>query len=77
MFIMDAVPDTSSLGSVNGIGQSVGSSVRMMGQPFVSVFYALPLDGKIPWGYLIYALLGSVTAVGVGVASLLPQNLKE
>ncbi len=74
---MNAVPDMSVLGTVNGIGQSVGSTARMMGQPFVSVFTSSSLNGKELPVYLIYGLLVSITAVGVVMASFLPRKLKE
>lgn len=68
---MDAVPNKSSLGSVNGIGQSVGSSARMIASPFVSVLYALSVKGGLLPGYLIYVILVGITLMGVVMTSLL------
>ncbi|KAF5359751.1 hypothetical protein D9756_003028 [Leucocoprinus leucothites] len=75
MFIMDAVPDRSSFGTINGIGQSVGSSARMFAPPMVSLIYTLSLNTKVKFGgYLLYAVLVCITVMGSMISALLPRQ---
>jgi hypothetical protein len=61
---MEAVSDKRSLGSANGIAQSVGSSARMVVPLFISVFFAR--DER----YSIYIVLASVAAIGAMMSSV-------
>lgn len=71
---MEAVSDGRSLGTVNGIAQSVGSSARMIVPPLTSVFFTLVGNGGgIVGGYSLYVVLVSVTMIGVMMSSLLPR----
>ena len=70
MFIMGAVPNRRFFGSVNGLGQTVGSSARMV---VPLVFYAFSLKGG--WRCLTYVLLICITIVGTMVSALLPADL--
>jgi hypothetical protein len=71
---MDAVPDRSSLGSVNGIGQSVGSSSRMIAPPMISLLYAFSMKDKLFGGYLMYVVLVCITMIGSMTSALLPRH---
>ncbi|KXN84878.1 Protein ZINC INDUCED FACILITATOR-LIKE 1 [Leucoagaricus sp. SymC.cos] len=73
LFIMDAVPDRGSIGSVNGIGQSVGSSARMIAPTMVSLLYAFSLKDSLVGGYLTYVVLACVTLIGSMISALLPR----
>lgn len=76
MFIMAAVQNRSSFGSVNGLGQTVGSSARMIAPPVISFIYTFSLKDGLRLGeYLTYALLICITMVGSMVSALLPANL--
>jgi MFS family permease len=74
IFIMDAVPDKGSMGSVNGIGQSVGSSARMVAGPMISFLRAVSLKDKIFGGNLVYAVLSCITMIGSVISALLPRH---
>lgn len=70
MFIMGAVPNRRSFGTVNGLGQTVGSSARMV---VPLVIYAFSLKGG--WKCLTYLLLICITIAGSMVSALLPADL--
>ncbi|EKM78040.1 hypothetical protein AGABI1DRAFT_129820 [Agaricus bisporus var. burnettii JB137-S8] len=58
LLVMEAVSDGRSLGSVNGIAQSVGSSARMIVPPLTSVFFTLVGNGGgIVGGYSLISRL--------------------
>ncbi|KAJ3571156.1 hypothetical protein NP233_g3937 [Leucocoprinus birnbaumii] len=75
MFIMDAVPDKGSMGSVNGIGQSVGSSARMVAPTMISLVYTFSLNIGVKYGgYLTFAVLIAITMMGSMISALLPRH---
>ncbi|KAF9440135.1 hypothetical protein P691DRAFT_627301, partial [Macrolepiota fuliginosa MF-IS2] len=63
-----------SLGSVNGIGQSVGSSARMIAPPLIGLLHNLSLKDRMLAGCLIYVVLAGITLIGITMSSLLPRK---
>lgn len=76
LFILDGAPHRSALGSVNGLGQVMGSTVRTLAPTFASSLFAISLQDQIAGGYMVYAVLLGVTLTGVFMTFQLPPQFQ-
>jgi len=78
IFIMDAAPSRASLGSVNGLGQMVGTVLRSLAPSFSSSLFAVSAaHPEIAAGNLVYIALIVITLGAVRCSLLLPQTLSK
>ncbi|KAG8762049.1 hypothetical protein FRC12_009212 [Ceratobasidium sp. 428] len=68
IFVTSAAPSKSSLGTLNGISQTIISVIRAIGPATATSLFALSVDKQILGGWFVYAVLAGVNA-GALVAS--------
>ena len=73
MYISSAAPKRS-LGATNGIAQTMVAIQRTVGPAAVASLFAFSLDNNILGGNLAYVVVLATVWIGLGVASLLPEN---
>ncbi|KAJ7076598.1 hypothetical protein C8R43DRAFT_858108, partial [Mycena crocata] len=72
IFVMDAAPNRASIGSVNGLAQMVGPTLRAVAPTFASSLFSLSVQNNLAGGYMVYIVLVGVTLGVVRCAMLLP-----
>ncbi|KAJ7472549.1 major facilitator superfamily multidrug-resistance, DHA1 sub-family [Mycena latifolia] len=77
IFIMDATPNQASAGSVNGLAQMVGTTLRGAAPSFASSLFSLSVKNNLAGGYLVYAILVGLTLGAVRGSLLLPHRLQS
>ncbi|KAJ7083615.1 major facilitator superfamily multidrug-resistance, DHA1 sub-family [Mycena belliarum] len=77
LFVMDAAPDPSSLGSVNGLAQMVGTVMRSAAPSFASSLFSLSVEHRLAGGNMVYGVLMVATLGAVRCSLLLPRTLRS
>ncbi|KAJ7932790.1 MFS general substrate transporter [Mycena leptocephala] len=77
LFIMDGAPSRASLGSVNGLAQIVGPTLRSIAPTFASSLFALSVEHHIAGGNMVYIVLIAVALGAVRWSLLLPRTLRS
>src|SRR5580693_9524372 len=74
MFVSSAAPNKRSLGTLNGLAQTVVSIQRAVGPAAAASLFAFTLQNNILGGRFAYVVLLSLACVGLGVAFQLPRD---
>ncbi|KAJ6608660.1 major facilitator superfamily domain-containing protein [Mycena sp. CBHHK59/15] len=74
MFIMDAAPSKASVGSVNGLAQMVGTTLRSIAPSFSSSLFSLSVQHRIAGGYMVYIVLALMSLIALRCSLLLPRR---
>jgi hypothetical protein len=77
MYISTAAPNKRSLGTINGIAQTMVSIQRTVGPAAAASLFAFSLEKKILRGNFTYVVMLAVVCVGLGVAMQLPEKTWE
>ncbi|KAJ7183241.1 major facilitator superfamily multidrug-resistance, DHA1 sub-family [Mycena filopes] len=77
ILIMDSAPGPSSMGSVNGLAQLVGTVLRSVAPSFASSLFSLSAKHHIAGGNMVYFALMAVTVVALRCSLLLPRTLRS
>jgi hypothetical protein len=77
MFIVDAAPGPASLGSINGLAQTVGTVLRSMAPSFSSSLFSLSAEHNLIGGNMVYVVLIALTLGAVRCSLLLPKTLRS
>ncbi|KAJ7737770.1 major facilitator superfamily multidrug-resistance, DHA1 sub-family [Mycena maculata] len=77
IFIMDAVPNKASVGSVSGLAQMVGTTLRSLAPSFASSLFSLSVKNNLAGGYMVYIILVGLTLGAVRCSFLLPRQLRS
>ncbi|KAJ7486429.1 major facilitator superfamily domain-containing protein [Mycena galericulata] len=77
IFIMDAAPNKASVGSVSGLSQMVGTTLRSIAPSFASSLFSLSVKNNLAGGYLVYIILIGLTLGAVRCSLLLPRQLRS
>ncbi|KAF7375259.1 MFS domain-containing protein [Mycena sanguinolenta] len=75
LFLMDAAPGKTSLASVNGMSQTVGTMMRSIAPSFSSSLFALSAEHQLAGGNFVYITLVIVSLGAMRCAMLLPRKL--
>ncbi|KAF7330227.1 MFS domain-containing protein [Mycena venus] len=76
--VMDAAPNRASLGSVNGLAHTVGTTMRGFAPSFSSSLFAISAAHRqIAGGNLVYIVLVVMALGAVRVSLLLPRHLRS
>ena len=77
MFVSSAAPNKRSLaalGAMNGLAQTIVSTLRALGPAAATSLFAFSLLNNIWGGQFAYAVLLDLAGVGLYVALQLPRN---
>ncbi|KAH9169222.1 MFS general substrate transporter [Lactarius sanguifluus] len=74
MYMSSAAPNKQSLGTTNGVAQTVVSIQRAIGPAAAASLFAFSLENNILGGNLVYVVLLALVLVGLGVAVQLPRD---
>ncbi|KAF8879308.1 major facilitator superfamily domain-containing protein [Gymnopilus junonius] len=74
MHVTECVPDSSSLGAVNGLSQTVVSIARAVGPALSTSLYCFSIQNDLIGGYGVYVILAFLSALALFLAILLPQQ---
>ncbi|KAJ7627374.1 major facilitator superfamily domain-containing protein [Roridomyces roridus] len=77
LFTMDAAPNKASVGSVTGLAQMVGTSLRSIAPSFASSLFSLSVKNNIAGGYFVYFVLIMVTLGAIRCTLLLPRKMRS
>ncbi|KAJ7082393.1 major facilitator superfamily multidrug-resistance, DHA1 sub-family [Mycena belliarum] len=77
IFIMDATPSQASAGSVNGLAQMVGTTLRGAAPSFASSLFSLSVKHNLVGGYMVYIILVGLTLGALRGSLLLPRQLRS
>ncbi|KAJ6577020.1 major facilitator superfamily multidrug-resistance, DHA1 sub-family [Mycena vulgaris] len=77
IFIMDAAPGPASAGSLNGLAQMVGTTLRSAAPSFASSLFSLSVKHNLAGGYMVYIILGCLTLMALRSSLLLPRRLRS
>ncbi|KAI9566764.1 MFS general substrate transporter [Boletus coccyginus] len=76
MFVVRAVPNKQSLGSTNGVSQSLTSIARAIGPALTTSLFAVSKEYNVLGGNLVYVILAVLTTILVVLSQRLP-DLKD
>ncbi|KAL0945390.1 hypothetical protein HGRIS_000884 [Hohenbuehelia grisea] len=74
MFVTAAAPNKHSLGSTNGLAQTTVSIARAIGPALTASMFSFSLEHNILGGYAVYAVLVVASAIGLVLATRLPDK---
>jgi len=77
MFITRAAPNKQSLGSVNGLSQSLTSIARAIGPASTTSLFALSKEYNVLGGNLVYVIMAMLATVLVLLSRRLPDVPKD
>ncbi|KAJ7111799.1 major facilitator superfamily multidrug-resistance, DHA1 sub-family [Mycena epipterygia] len=77
IFTMDSAPNKASVGSVNGLAQMVGTTLRSTAPSFASSMFSLSVKNNLVGGYMVYIILILLTLGAVRCSLLLPRRLRS
>ncbi|KAH7915290.1 major facilitator superfamily domain-containing protein [Hygrophoropsis aurantiaca] len=77
MFITSAAPTKRSLGTINGMGQTLASIARAVGPAMATSLFAFSKERNLLGGNAVYAFLGLMACGLVYLASCLPSKLAD
>ncbi|EKM58463.1 uncharacterized protein PHACADRAFT_89967 [Phanerochaete carnosa HHB-10118-sp] len=75
MYVNTAAPNRHSLGATNGLAQLAASAVRAFGPAVSTSLFAASLQNHWLGGYAVYAILVSLSALGLLAGRQLPVEL--
>ena len=75
MYLSSAAPNKRSLGTTNGLAQSVASVQRTIAPAVADWLFAFSIEKNVLGGNLIYVILLALVCVGLYVATRLPRNM--
>lgn len=70
VLIVQSVPEDGLLGTANGVGQMLGSGMRMIAPTLASSLFSVSLQRNLADGNLVYYLFFGASLLGVGLAWL-------
>ena len=73
MFITRAAPNKQSLGSVNGLAQSLTSIARAIGPALSTSLFAFSKEYNVLGGNLVYVVLAILATILVSLSHRLPD----
>ncbi|KAG6904689.1 hypothetical protein DXG01_008087, partial [Tephrocybe rancida] len=73
MSLMDSAPSRSSLGTVNGLAQAIGSIMRGLAPTVASSLFSVSLEKKLASGNLVFMILFMISAIGLRMTFLMPK----
>ncbi|KAG6909375.1 hypothetical protein DXG01_000814 [Tephrocybe rancida] len=73
MSLMDSAPSRSSLGTVNGLAQAIGSVTRGLAPTVASSLFSVSLEKKLAGGNLVFMILFMISAIGLRMTFLMPK----
>ncbi|KAI9574045.1 MFS general substrate transporter [Boletus coccyginus] len=76
MFVVKAAPNKQSLGSTNGVSQSLTSIARAIGPALTTSLFAVSKEYNVLGGNLVYVILAVLTTISVVLSQRLP-DLKD
>ncbi|KAJ7485675.1 major facilitator superfamily multidrug-resistance, DHA1 sub-family [Mycena latifolia] len=76
VFIVDAAPNQGSMGTLTGLQQMVGTTLRSAAPAFASSLFSLSVKNDLVGGYLVYGILASLALGGLRCSLLLPRRLR-
>ena len=77
MFITRAAPNKQSLGSVNGLAQSLTSIARAIGPALSTSLFAFSKEYNVLGGNLVYVVLAILATILVSLSHRLPDLPKD
>lgn len=75
MYISSASPNKRSLGSTNGLAQTVSSIQHTVGPALADSLFAFSIQSNVLGGNFVYVVLLALVCGGLYVATLLPRQL--
>jgi len=75
MFVTSAAPNKRSLGTTNGLSQTIVSIARAMGPAISTSLFAFSVQHNFLGGYGVYAVFITLTSFSLLVAARLPDEL--
>jgi len=70
-----AASDKESLGTTNGVAQTVASFMRMMGPATASSLFAMTIEGDLMGGKFVYWFFVGFTCIALSLSTLLPKRV--
>jgi MFS family permease len=71
-----AAPSRSSLGTMNGLGQAVGSISRSLGPSVALSLHSISLQHRLAGGNAVYFIMMAIVASGLQFTLMLPKKLR-
>ncbi|KAG6904735.1 hypothetical protein DXG01_007554 [Tephrocybe rancida] len=71
--LMDSAPSRSSLSTVNGLVQAIGSVMRGLAPTVASSLFSVSLEKKLAGGNLVFMILFMISAIGLRMTFLMPK----
>ena len=72
VLIVENCPSKASLGSTNGIGQTISSGMRCVAPTIASSLFSISLEQKIAGGNLVFIVFFGLILAGIRTSFLLP-----
>lgn len=77
IYFSDAAPNKAALGAINGLAQTVASTVRTFAPFAASSLFSLSQQHNLLGGTLVFWVLWVFVFGGIFASSLLPKKLKS
>ncbi|KAG6854096.1 hypothetical protein C0991_010510 [Blastosporella zonata] len=74
MLLADSAPSRASLGTVNGMAQAIGSVTRGLAPTVASSLFSVSLEKQLAAGNMVFMILFVISAIGLRLTFLLPNN---
>ena len=71
-----STPSRSSLGTMNGLAQAMGSIARSLGPYFASSLHSISLHWQLAGGTAVYYIMMVIVAIGIRFTFTLPKTLR-
>jgi len=71
-----SVPNQSSLGTMNGLAQAMGSISRSLSPSFASSLHSISLQYHLAGGNAVYYIMMVIVAIGIRFTFMLPKTLR-
>ena len=74
IFVTSSAPNKRSLGSTNGLSQTLVSFARAIGPALATGMFSLSVEKNYLGGYAVYAILMLLACIALLVAARLPEK---
>ncbi|KAF4614202.1 hypothetical protein D9613_007949 [Agrocybe pediades] len=72
--LVECVPEGGPLGTVNGVGQMLGSGMRSIAPAFATSLFSVSIQRDLVGGNMVYYILLAVTIIAVRCSAFLPAR---
>ncbi|KAF9560743.1 MFS general substrate transporter [Agrocybe pediades] len=74
MILVESVPEGGPLGTVNGVGQMLGSGMRCIAPTFATSLFSVSIQRNLAGGNMVYYILLALTVIAVHCSAFLPAR---